>query len=88
MGSSYFPTLSIRIVTSHAITATVTGDDRYLVTLKDTSTAANRDFVLRWRLDTGDAPFAALFREVKDGDTYILAVVAPPSTIPVAYYPG
>ena len=62
---------------SHAIDAVSLENGRYCVTLKDG--VANRDFVLHWRPSPGDAPFAALFREVKDGETYLLAVVAPPS---------
>lgn len=63
---------------SHDVAATES-EGRYTVTLKSGDEIANRDFVLTWKPDTGDAPFAALFTEEKDGDTYVMAVVAPPS---------
>ncbi|NKB55590.1 MAG: marine proteobacterial sortase target protein [Alphaproteobacteria bacterium] len=64
---------------SHAIAAAAREDNRYDITLKGGDTPANRDFVLDWRPDTGDAPFAALFSEVKNGETYLMAIVAPPA---------
>ncbi len=67
---------------SHAIDAANNDDDRYHITLKGGDTPANRDFVLEWHPDVGDAPFAALFKEIKDGDTYLMAIVAPPSGQP------
>ena len=68
---------------SHRIDAADAGADRFEVTLKGGDSPANRDFVLEWRPDTSTAPFAALFREIKDGDTYLMAIVAPPTRKPV-----
>ncbi len=42
---------------------------------------ANRDFALEWRAMDGRRPQAALFKEVRDGDTYALAMVAPPAAL-------
>ncbi len=67
---------------SHRIDAADRGADRFEVTLKGSDSRANRDFVLEWRPDTGMAPFAALFREIKDGDTYLMAIIAPPTRKP------
>jgi Ca-activated chloride channel family protein len=62
---------------SHDIQATEAGGV-YTVALKSADEIANRDFVLDWRPDTGDAPFAALFTEEMNGETYLLAMVAAP----------
>jgi len=67
---------------SHRIDAADAGAGRFEVTLKGGDSPANRDFVLEWRPDTGTTPFAALFREIKDGDTYLMAIVAPPTRKP------
>ncbi len=48
-----------------------------ILTLKNESVPADRDFELNWRA-TGDAPNAALFRETIDGKDYLLAFVTPP----------
>lgn len=42
---------------------------------------ANRDFALTWRAKDGRRPQAALFKEVRDGATYALAMVAPPAAL-------
>jgi Ca-activated chloride channel family protein len=67
---------------SHAINAADSGNDRYDITLKGGDTPANRDFVLEWHPDAGDAPFAALFQEIQGGETYLMAIVAPPTGKP------
>lgn len=64
---------------SHRIAANDIGNDRFEIALQGGDRPANRDFVLQWQPDTGGAPFAALFREVKDGETYLMAMVAPPT---------
>lgn len=65
---------------SHAIDAALRDDGRYAISLKGGDTPAVRDFVLRWKPDPGDTPFAALFRETQDGATYVMAIVAPPDS--------
>lgn len=64
---------------SHKIAASADDDGRYGITLKDGDATADRDFVLQWHPDTGNEPFAALFRETKGGHTYLMAVIAPPN---------
>lgn len=67
---------------SHGIEAAAKDNGRFTVTLKGGEQPANRDFALEWRPDTGEAPFAALFREDVDGERYIMAIVAPPTRAP------
>ena len=52
-----------------------------ILTLKNDSVPADRDFELIWK-PKGDAPTAALFRENVDGQEYILAFVTPPAIAP------
>ena len=49
-----------------------------LVTLAEKVVPADSDFVLTWRPKIGDAPDAALFSDVFDGQTYALLMVMPP----------
>lgn len=49
-----------------------------LIMLADEQTFADRDFELRWRPMSGQAPKAALFREQIGGDFYYLLMVLPP----------
>ena len=49
-----------------------------MVTLTEKVVPADSDFVLEWRPRVGDAPGAALFRDVFDGQTYALLMVMPP----------
>ena len=49
-----------------------------LVTLAEKVVPADSDFVLEWRPKIGDAPDAALFSDVFDGQTYVLLMVMPP----------
>ncbi len=64
---------------SHAIDAAIQENGRYEIALKGGDAPANRDFVLHWYPETGDTPFAALFSEVKNGEAYLMAIVAPPT---------
>ena len=64
---------------SHRIDVFDAGEDRFEITFDGGDRAANRDYVLQWRPDTGSAPFAALFRETKGDETYVMAIVAPPT---------
>ena len=49
-----------------------------MVTLAEKVVPADSDFVLEWRPKVGDAPDAALFSDVFDGQTYALLMVMPP----------
>lgn len=48
------------------------------VHLKDGEVPADRDFVLSWKPEPVSTPTASLFREERDGEDYLLAVVNPP----------
>lgn len=63
----------------HAIAQTRDRDGHAVVTLAEGATPANSDFLLEWRAADGGQPHAALFKEERDGDTYVLAMVAPPA---------
>jgi Ca-activated chloride channel family protein len=64
---------------AHPILVTRTGETRAHVTLVDGEVPANRDFVLRWSPRDAETPQAALFSETVGGDTYLLAMISPPS---------
>ncbi len=51
----------------------------YQIQLKQESTLANKDFELIWRPHPSDAPKAALFTEEKEGETYALIMLVPPT---------
>ena len=50
-----------------------------LIALDEQTVPADSDFVLEWRPRVGDAPNAALFSDVFQGDTYALLMLMPPS---------
>ena len=50
-----------------------------LIALEEQTVPADSDFVLEWRPRVGDAPNAALFSDVFQGDTYALLMLMPPS---------
>lgn len=52
-----------------------------MVTLSDSVTPADRDFVLEWSLDVKTHPEVSLFREDRADGTYLLAVVNPPGNL-------
>lgn len=54
-------------------------EHRYRISLSDKQVPANKDFELVWTPDTGSAPRAALFTEQREGETYALMMVMPPS---------
>lgn len=54
-------------------------EHRYHISLSDKQVPANKDFELAWTPDTGSAPQAALFTETREGETYALMMVMPPS---------
>jgi len=63
---------------SHDVRVTHTKDIAS-VQLKDEVILADRDFVLEWQPQVGNAPDAALFTDVVDGQTYALIMVMPPT---------
>jgi len=65
--------------TSHAIKIDRKSDSESIVTLKDDQVPANRDFTLSWKGKPGADPKAGLFYEQYNGETYVLAMVAPPA---------
>ncbi|MFS8052153.1 MULTISPECIES: marine proteobacterial sortase target protein [Rhizobium] len=64
----------------HEINLTENGEQSRTISLKGDTVPADRDFELTWEAALGKTPSAGLFREVKDGKTYLLAFVTPPST--------
>ncbi|MET0547256.1 MAG: marine proteobacterial sortase target protein [Caulobacterales bacterium] len=65
--------------TSHAIKIDKKNSTESVITLKDDQVPANRDFTLSWRGKPGADPKAGLFYETYNGETYVLAMVAPPA---------
>ncbi len=63
----------------HRIDVVEAAQERYAVQLADGPTPANRDFELTWTPDVGAAPGAAVFAEHRDGKTYALMMVLPPT---------
>ena len=63
---------------SHDIQTSVDGEVSEVVLVGNT-VPADSDFVLQWRPKVGDAPAAALFSDVYQGETYALLMVMPPS---------
>lgn len=51
------------------------------ISLADGPIPANRDFVLTWRPADETAPSAALFTQVWNGETYLLAQILPPAAL-------
>ncbi|MBY4606113.1 marine proteobacterial sortase target protein [Rhizobium sp. 9T] len=64
----------------HGIDIGQAGDQARTISLKGDSVPADKDFELTWKAAPGKTPSAGLFREVKDGKTYLLAFVTPPTT--------
>jgi len=53
-------------------------EHRYHIALSEKQVPANKDFELVWTPDTGSAPRAALFTEMREGTPYVLMMVMPP----------
>ena len=64
---------------SHGVSVTKADADSATITLKDREVPADRDFVLSWKPEPAKAPTASLFREERNGEDYLLAVVNPPA---------
>ncbi|MDH3316896.1 MAG: marine proteobacterial sortase target protein [Gammaproteobacteria bacterium] len=67
---------------SHAVTIDQNGTGRASVHFANGSEPAERDFVLAWSTQVGDAPRAALFTEDIAGETYAMLMVMPPQAPP------
>ncbi|WP_075996138.1 marine proteobacterial sortase target protein [Salaquimonas pukyongi] len=65
----------------HDMISTSQDDETRILTLKNETVPADRDFELTWRA-SGDAPNAALFTEEVDGQHYLLAFLTPPRIAP------
>lgn len=65
----------------HATIVEHEGNGRARIRLADGPIPANRDFVLNWRPADETIPSAAIFTEVVDGQTYLLAQILPPAQL-------
>lgn len=72
----------------HDVTVTEDGEQNRKIVLKADSVPADRDFELTWKAVAGKSPSAGLFKEVRDGKTYLLAFVTPPSAPDAAAKPA
>ncbi len=63
---------------SHDIRVSEAPGFRYAIELDAGRVPADRDFVLEWEPEIGNAPEAALFTEMLEGETYALLMVMPP----------
>lgn len=64
---------------SHGLNIARADADSARISLKDGDVPADRDFVLSWKPQATAAPTASLFRETRNGEDYLLAVVNPPA---------
>jgi Ca-activated chloride channel family protein len=64
---------------SHGLVVTKADADSATIHLKDGEVPADRDFILSWKPEPAEAPTASLFRETRNGEDYLLAVVNPPA---------
>lgn len=64
---------------THGLTVTRPDADSAHISLKDGEVPADRDFVLSWKSEPVAAPVASLFRQTRNGEDYLLAVVNPPA---------
>ncbi len=63
---------------THGLVITKPDADTAHISLRDGEVPADRDFVLSWKPEPASAPTASLFREERNGEEYLLAVVNPP----------
>lgn len=64
---------------THSLKVTKDDADSAHISLTDGDVPADRDFVLSWKPEPSKAPTAGLFREERNGEDYLLAVVNPPA---------
>ncbi|MEQ9520288.1 MAG: marine proteobacterial sortase target protein [Parvibaculum sp.] len=67
-----------KLVSHHHEVRMERGERSATLTLKEGDVPADRDFELTWTPKAGAEPTAALFRETKDGEDYVLLMVTPP----------
>jgi Ca-activated chloride channel family protein len=63
----------------HAAVSDALSETHYRVRLRDEEVPADRDFELAWKARPGGMPKSALFKEVRDGGTYVLLTLFPPA---------
>ncbi|MDP3737414.1 MAG: marine proteobacterial sortase target protein [Hyphomonadaceae bacterium] len=64
---------------THGLVVTKSDADSAHISLKDGEVPADRDFVLSWKPEPVTAPKASLFREERNGEEFLLAVINPPA---------
>jgi len=64
----------------HPIDIGIPDKTQYSIKLQNRQVPANRDFVLDWKAEPGNAPKAALFTEKKDADIYSMIMLLPPAS--------
>ncbi len=64
---------------THGLIVTRPDADSAHISLEDGEVPADRDFVLSWKPEPAAAPRASLFREERNGEEFLLAVVNPPA---------
>jgi Ca-activated chloride channel family protein len=64
----------------HPIDVGIPDKTQYSIQLQHSQVHANRDFVLDWKAEPGNAPKAALFTEEKDADIYSMIMLLPPAS--------
>ncbi|MEM9289964.1 MAG: VIT domain-containing protein, partial [Pseudomonadota bacterium] len=62
----------------HPVTMTDKAEGHRIITLKEESVPADKDFELTWTPAAGPAPSAALFHESVEGEDYYLLMLTPP----------
>jgi len=72
----------------HEVDTKQDGDQIRTISLKGNSVPSDKDFELTWKAAPGKMPSAGLFREVIDGNTYLLAFVTPPTAPDAAAPPA
>ncbi|MBS0171899.1 MAG: marine proteobacterial sortase target protein [Nitrospira sp.] len=65
----------------HPIITIPDADQGYQVSLKEETVPADRDFQLTWRQAPRTEPLATVFTEQKNGDTYALLMLVPPTQL-------
>jgi Ca-activated chloride channel homolog len=64
---------------THALSVSKSDADSAHISLQDGEVPADRDFVLSWKPEPATAPKASLFREERNGEEFLLAVITPPA---------
>ncbi|MGD1955381.1 MAG: marine proteobacterial sortase target protein [Sphingomonadales bacterium] len=62
----------------HPVTMTDKAEGHRIISLKEESVPADKDFELTWTPAAGPAPSAALFHETVEGEDYYLVMLTPP----------